>query len=156
MVMPDIESAQAGRDTGPLRIVQFNATFEGFGMVMDYVARHPPFSDFEAKTLVEAIHQQLRFGHNLVALNHGEIIGYAGWLLTSTEIAERWVAGQGGLIRKQGAEAQAAALTIVVSEDRAAITRLMRGARRLNPGKRAYFKRGADAHKSERKRSVRV
>ena len=32
----------------------------------------------------------------------------------------------------------------------------MRGARRLNPGKRAYFKRGADGNKPERKRSARI
>ncbi len=139
-----------------LRIVQFNATAEGFGMVMDYVGRQLPFARFEAGILIDAIYQQLSYGHNLIALRRDRLVGYAGWMLTSTELAEAWVAGHGKLIRKDGAEATAAALTIVASQDRAAIARLMRGARRLNPGKRAYFKRGADGNKPERKRSARI
>ena len=29
---------------GDLHVVQFNATYEGFGMVMDFVARRTPFA----------------------------------------------------------------------------------------------------------------
>lgn len=139
-----------------LQIVQFNATYQGFGMVMDYVARRMPFAGFEAGTLTDALHQQLKSGHNLVAIRRNKVVGYAGWLLTSHEIAEDWLADRAKLVRKQGDEATAAVLTIVIADDDAAIPRLIRGARRLNPGKRAYFKRGADRVKPVRKRSVRI
>jgi hypothetical protein len=141
---------------GELRIMQFNATPEGFGMIIDYVGRQNPFASFEAKVLIDALYQQLKHGHHLVAMRRNRIVGYAGWLLTSSEIAEGWIENRTSLIRKSDAEATAAALTIVASQDRAAITKLMRGARRLNPGKRAYFKRAASATKPARKRSARI
>jgi hypothetical protein len=139
-----------------LKVVQLNPTYEGFGMVMDYLSRRLPFAGFEAGLLTDAIHQQLKYGHHLVALRGDRVTGYAGWLLTSSEIAEAWVEDRGRLVRKEGNEATAAALTIVASEDRAAVAKLIRGARRLNPGKRAYFKRSASDVKPARKRSVRV
>ncbi len=152
--MSEVESDSVpARD---VKILQFNATYEGFGRVMDYVGRRMPFAGFESGVLVEAIYQQLKHSHHLVAMRGDKVIGYAGWMLTSIELAEGWLEGKASLVRKHGDEATAAALTIVASEDRAAITKLMRGARRLNPGKRAYFKRGADAVKPVRKRSARI
>ncbi len=148
------ESTPTARPDDDLRIVQFNATYEGFGMVMDYIARRMPFAGFDAGTLTDAIHQQLKFGHNLVALRNNQVVGYAGWLLTTPEIAEGWVEGRARLVRKYGDDAVAAALTIVAGEDRQVITRLIRAARRINPGKRAYFKREADTIKPARKRSL--
>ena len=142
--------------TEDLQIVQFNATYQGFGMVMDYVARRMPFAGFEAGTLTDALHQQLKSGHNLVAVRGNKIVGYAGWLLTSKEIAEAWLADRAKLVRKQGEEATAGVLTIVVSDDDAVVPRLIRAVRRLNPGRRAYFKRGADRNKPVRKRSLQA
>lgn len=153
MTEPQQSDADSGTEDG-VRIVQFNATYEGFGMVMDYIGRQLPFATYEAGTLTEALHQQLKFGHNLVALRNNKLVGYAGWLLTTTEIAEGWLVGSARLLRKHGAEAEAGVLTIVAGENSRIVARLIRGTRRLNPGKRAYFKREADNTKSARKRSL--
>lgn len=136
-----------------LQIVQFNATFEGFGMVMDYLCRTAPFSEFTSKTLADALHLQLKSGHHLVALRGGVVAGYAGWLMTSRAIAEAWVIDQGKLTAHH--DADAAALTIVAAGERAVVTRLIRGARDLNPGMRAYFKRGGEGGRPAVKRSLR-
>lgn len=135
-----------------LQIVQFNATFEGFGMVMDYLCRTAPFSGFLSKTLADALHLQLKQGHHLVAMRGGVVVGYAGWLITSKAIAEAWLAGRGRL--RPHPDADAAALTIVAGGERAVVTRLIRGARDLNPGMRAYFKRGGEGGRRSVKRSL--
>ncbi len=66
------------------------------------------------------------------------------------------MADRAKLVRKQGEEATAGVLTILISDEEAAVPRLIRAVRRLNPGRRAYFKRGADGTKPVRKRSVRA
>jgi len=136
-----------------LQVVQFNATFEGFGMVMDYLCRTAPFSEFTSKTLADALHLQLKSGHHLVALRGGMVVGYAGWLMTSKAIAEAWVLDQGKLTAHR--DADAAALTIVAADERAVVTRIIRGARELNPGMRAYFKRSRVGSRPPVKRSLR-
>lgn len=136
-----------------LQVMQFNATFEGFGMVMDYLCRQAPFSSFESKTLADALHLQLKDGHHLVAMRHGTVVGYAGWLMTSKAIAEAWVLDKGKLVPHR--DADVAALTIVAANERAVVTRLIRGARDLNPGMRAYFKRGGEGDRPAVKRSLR-
>lgn len=136
-----------------LQIVQFNATFEGFGMVMDYLCRTAPFSEFTSKTLADALHQQLKMGHHLVAMRQGVVVGYAGWLLTSKAIAEAWVADRGSL--RSHPSAEVAALTIVAADERPVVTRLIRGARNHNPDVRYYFKRGGDGERPGVKRSIR-
>jgi hypothetical protein len=136
-----------------LQIVQFNATFEGFGMVMDYLCRTAPFSGFTSKTLADALHQQLELGHHLVAMQRGIVVGYAGWLLTSQAIAEAWREDRDSL--KAHPSAEVAALTIVAANERPVVTRLIRGARNLNPDVRYYFKRGGEGERPGMKRWIR-
>lgn len=136
-----------------LQIVQFNATFEGFGMVMDYLCRTAPFSGFTSKTLADALHQQLKRGHHLVAMQGGVVVGYAGWLLTSEAIAEAWREDRGSL--KSHPSAEVAALTIVAADERPVVARLIRGARNHNPDVRYYFKRGGEGERPAVKRWIR-
>ncbi len=138
--MTDIGPA-AGEDQ--LRIVQLNSTYEAFGMVMDYLCRIQPFAGFEAKALGDAIIQQLRDSHHLVALRDRRVVGYAGWLMTTPEIAQSWLSGSGKLSSRKGPEACAAPLTIVTAPERATVTSLSRRARDINPkGTPVFFKRG--------------
>jgi hypothetical protein len=138
------------------RIVQLNLTPEALGLVIDFVGRRPPFSHFETGTLLEALGHQLRDQHHLVAFDGLKVVGYAGWMMTTTQIAEAWQRNEGGLVRRKGEDADAAVLTIVASIDKSITKRLMRGARELNPGRRAYFKRDANDTSRLRKISVRV
>jgi hypothetical protein len=140
---------EAGSD---LSVVQFNLTHEGFGLVLDFLSHRPPFAGYDLKTMAEAIRRQLHNGHHLVALRGTVIIGYAGWLLTTTEIGDAWLAGRGKLVAAPKERANAAALTTVAVRERAAVMPLIRGARDRNPGKRVFFKR--DGASGTRKTAV--
>lgn len=137
-----------------IEIVQLTATFEAFGLIVDFLARHPPFASFEARALAEAVQAQLRNRHHLIAMRGESVVGYAGWLLTTRPIGEAWVAGLGPLTPVAAERADAASLTIVVANEPSSIRRMLRGARVLNPGRRVYFKRDANGTQGVRKRSV--
>ena len=124
--------------------VQFNLTYEAFGLVLDFLSRTPPFGDYDLKTLSEAIRRQLHLGHHLVALRERSIVGYAGWLLTTEEVGEAWLEGRGRLAPVAPEYSNAAALTTVAVSDRAAVMPLVRGARDRNPNMRAFFKRDGE------------
>lgn len=139
-----------------IRIVQMNLTPEALGLVIDFVGRRRPFATFDALTLIDALGAQLRDQHHLVALDGRRVVGYAGWMMTTTAMAQAWLRNDGPLLRKSGPEADAPVLTIVASVNKAITARLMRGARELNPGRRAYFKRDSEDTDRRRKISVRV
>ncbi len=152
--MPDQDPSDR-QDSGAIRIVQLAGTFEAFGMVVDYLSRTAPFSEFVLGTLAGAIRQQLGAGHHFAAMSGTELVGYAGWLLTSDAVAQAWIDSNGPLLRVPPEQATAAALTTVAVTDPAATRRLMRGARELNKGKRVYFKRGSEGqNRPPRKTSV--
>lgn len=113
-----------------------------------------PFKDFEMGSLARAIREQLGTERHIAAMLGRDIVGYAGWILTSQEIAGAWVAGNGPLLDASGPDATAAVLTIVAVTDTRATPMLIRRARELNPGKRAYFKR--DNAVGVRKNSVLI
>lgn len=142
-------------ETG-VQIVQMNLTPEALGLVIDFVGRKPPFAGFEAFVLLEALRHQLRDQHHLVALEGMKVVGYAGWMTTNTDIARAWLEDRGPLIRRSGPDAEASVLTIVASANKSITTRLMRGARELNPGRRVYFKRDSNDTDRLRKVSLRI
>jgi hypothetical protein len=123
------------------KIVHLSGSYEAFGMVMDYLSRSEPYTGFELGNLSKAIRRQLRLGHHLAAMLGDQMVGYAGWLITSKEIAEAWREGKGLLKADPNGRRDAAALTIVAVTDTRATPGLIRRARQLNPGIRVYFKR---------------
>lgn len=137
-------------------ILQLHGSFEAFGVVFDYLSRIEPFSRFEVGHFSAIIRHQLKNGHHLVAMRGQTVVGYAGWLLTTTDIGDLWQQNLGRLDPVADDVSNAAALTVVTSRDRKVIARLIRGARTLNPGKRVYFKRQYDSDgQSVRKASVK-
>lgn len=152
--MPDQDPSDRP-DSGAIRIIQLGGTFEAFGMVVDYLSRTAPFSEFVLGTLADAIRHQLGAGHHFAAMSGTELVGYAGWLLTSDAIAQAWAESDRPLLRVPTEQATAAALTTVAVTDPAATRRLLRGAREVNKGKRIYFKRGSEGRgRTPRKTSV--
>lgn len=139
-----MKDQDAAAPAGAVQIVQLAGTFEAFGMVIDFLSRTPPFADFETRTVANAVRHQLGDGQHLAAMAGTRMVGYAGWMLTTEEIARAWAEARGELRRVPAERATAAALTIVAVTDPAVTRRLIRGARTLNPGKRAYFKRGTE------------
>ena len=135
-------------------LLTLNPTFEAFGAVIDFLSTMTPFRDFEMGPFARAVREQLGTERHIAAMLGGNIVGYAGWILTSHEVAAAWVAGNGPLHDASGPDAVAAVLTIVAVTDTRATPLLIRRARQLNPGKRAYFKR--DNAVGVRKNSVLI
>lgn len=145
---------QAKHSNRPV-ILQLHGSFEAFGVVFDYLSRTDPFTRFQVGHFSSIVRQQLKTGHHLVAMDGKTIVGYVGWMLTKKEIGDRWQNANGKLTPVAEGKADSAALTVVASENRSILLRLIRGARTLNPGKRVYFKREYDDEgKSARKSSV--
>ena len=111
------------------KIVHLSGTYEAFGVVMDYLSRSEPYAQFELGNFSKAVRRQLRLGHHLAAMLGEQMIGYAGWLLTSNEIAEAWKGGNGALKADPNGKTDAAALTIVAVTDERATPGLIRRAR---------------------------
>jgi hypothetical protein len=138
-----------------VKIVQLGGSFEAFGVIVDYLSRIQPFSRYDIGNFAMAVRQQLRNGHHLAAMRGMTVVGYAGWLLTSRAIAEEWLQSEGILRPVERHKADAAALTVVTTKERQVLLRLIRGARKLNPGIRVYFKRQyAQGSRGARKASV--
>lgn len=125
-------------------IVCLSASYEAFGMVMDFLAESDVFANFELGTLAGVVRRQLRDGNNLAGICNNQIVGYAGWLHTNESTGQEWMENRAILRPLKEAEADAAALTVVAVSDPKVTVRLMRGARELNKGKRVFFKRGYD------------
>jgi hypothetical protein len=137
-------------------ILQLHGSFEAFGIVFDYLSRTDPFTRFQVGHFSTIVRQQLKTGYHLVAMDGKTVVGYAGWILTTKEIGDRWQNADGKLTPVTESKADSAALTVVASKNRSILLRLIRGARTLNPGKRVYFKREYDdERKSMRKASVK-
>lgn len=149
------KSGPNSADSKEISIIVLAPSYEAFGMAIDFLARSDPFGSFEADTLANVVINQLKSGHNLAAIKDGEMIGYAGWLLTTEELGEEWTEGRAILRPLKNEKANAAALTVFSSGDAGATMRLIRGAREINKGVRVFFKRGYEGQlRDSRKNSV--
>lgn len=138
-----------------ITIIGLAPSFQAFGMVLDFLAETDPFGLFELSSIAPVIRTQLGAGHNLAAMQGDRMVGYAGWLLTTEVVGSEWMENRAILRPMTAAGSDAAALTIVASEDKSATIRMIRGARELNKGRRVFFKRGYDAQvKAGRKSTV--
>lgn len=158
MLEEEMKPANGDPSTDPAHavVLQLHSSFEAFGVVCDYLSRIEPFSHYEVGHFSTIIRHQLKGGHHLIAMRGQTVVGYAGWLLTTIEIGDLWQQNLGKLLPVADHLSNAAALTIVTSLEKRVITRLMRGARTLNPEKRVYFKRQYDGDdQSARKSSVK-
>jgi hypothetical protein len=138
------------------RIVELANTFEAFGMVIDFLSASLPFSSFELGPFSGVIRDQLSLAHNFTAIDpNNNIVGYAGWILTTRANAELWERDMGMLRAIVEPAADAAALTVVASNNKAATLALIRACRDRNKDIRVFFKRGYDGQmRTSRKSSV--
>lgn len=126
----------------PGEFVRLANSFEAFGMVLDLLSRQMPFRDFDLAQVAAAVRLQLKHRHHVAAMRGRTLVGYVGWMATRSDIGAGWLAGTEVLTPVDERAADALAVTIVVAlEPRLALS-LIREARKLNIGRRAYFKRG--------------
>lgn len=110
------------------------------GMTCEFVARFPPFNNFEFGSVVKSLLYQLDSGNHLVAGVDDRIVGYLGWISTTREIAEAWL-DQDAQLRPSFENIDAIAVTILAAEQPRYIGALIREAKIRHPGQSVYWKR---------------
>lgn len=100
------------------------------------------------------LRHQLETQCHLVAGYNDEIVGYLGWIRTTSQIAEAWVIDQGPLTAVN-TDVSAVAVTVLVASSPGYILPLMRHAKAAHPEVHVYWKRQFPDGKRPMKRSVR-
>ena len=129
---------------------QLVASMEALGLVMSFVAREPPFSEYRAGRLVAALKHQLSTRNHVCLLKDETLVGYCGWLRITVEQGESWLKGEGTLRPVDPARADAFALTIVSVASNDYLMPIIRACRRLHPDQRVFFKRDTAAGDSRK------
>lgn len=138
----------------PLQIRTLKPGFEALGVLMDFLAKDPPYAAMRAGDLLAAVTYQLASGLHVAGVEDKRMVAYCGWLHTSTAAGEAWLAGKGGLSAGSPAS-DAAALTIVKVAKAEFLLPMIRACRERNPGKRVFFKRDyAASERPSRKATV--
>ena len=137
-----------------LTIASFASTPLSLGLLCDFVSRFSPFDAFEFRQITVTLRHQLEAQCNLVAGCDDEIVGYLGWIRTTPQIAEAWLADQGPLTATAG-DAAAAVVTVVVATSPRFILPMIKHAKAAHPDIDVYWKRQFAAGKRPAKRSVR-
>jgi hypothetical protein len=84
--------------------------------ILEYLAASHPFDGYGLKSILEAVTTQMRTGCYAVALKDGKIIAYAGWILTTQEVADRWLQHEGQLTVEATAPSAAVFTILAVSQ----------------------------------------
>ena len=138
----------------PLTFTQLPPSPLSLGLAAQFVARFPPFDDFEFGMMVQTIRYQLETGNHLVAGLDDKIVGYLGWIRTTKAIAEAWL-DEDGPLHPALHNLTAVGVTVLAVEDAGTILPLIREAKRRNPGISVYWKRHAGDGTLAAKRRVR-
>jgi len=129
------------------------ASMETLGLVLAFLTRSKPFSEFPAGSLVSAVQHQLTERQHLCLIEGGRLAGYLGWVSVSQKIAQNWLENEGALDIAPSEKADASALTILSSLSGEGARAMIAAARDLHPGRRIYFRR-EDANGVVRKATV--
>jgi hypothetical protein len=138
-----------------LQIRSLRPGFDTLGVLVDFLAKEPPYAHMRAGDLLAALTYQLSAGLHAAGFESNQLVAYCGWLTTSTQTGEAWLAGKARLSAVPSVTADAVALTVVKATKPEYLLPMIRACRERNKGKRVFFKRDyAGAEKSTRKASV--
>lgn len=129
------------RSTQNLVLRQFKPSMEALGVVMSFIGREKPFSEFRVGKLLAAIKYQVATRNHVGLLSGNTLVGYCGWLPITTALGEKWIANKAELVPVPHEAADAVALTIVSVTSREHLLPMIRECRRMQPNRRVFFKR---------------
>ncbi len=109
------------------------------GLLARYVSANPPFNEFEFGPSITTLLHQINNDTHLVATRQDRIVGYLGWLHTSEEIARAWLDKSAPLTPDPAATA--IAVTLFLADEPGDVLRMIRAAKRSEPGVSVYWKR---------------
>lgn len=136
------------------KALQLRAGMEALGVVMSFVCREQPFSEFRAGTIMAALQHQLSNRCHLCLVQEERLVAYAGWLPIRASDGERWLRGEAELKPVPAAEADAVALTILSVAAPALIPVLLRACRPMARQCTVYFKRDYGGGRMKKSRIV--
>lgn len=118
-----------------------NAVY-ALGLALSFLAARSPFASYRAGQIVSSVTGQIRRGHYIFAMRGNRVVGYTGWGLCSSDIAERHLRGEYNPTFYDCREGDVVLLMIIASVDSTALRVMMRFMRALYPehsyaGKRA-------------------
>lgn len=108
--------------------------------ILEYLSASQPFDAYGLKSMLEAVTTQMRTGCYAVALKDDKIIAYAGWILTTRQVADRWLKNEGQLTVEVAAPG-AAVFTILAVSQTDLLLPIARHVRRKNGGLPVVWKR---------------
>ena len=114
---------------------------EALGVVLSFICRQTPYSEFRAAKIIRSVQHQLSSGCHVCLIEDERLVAYAGWLPVDPAVAERWLEGKATLEPVPSSSTDAAALTIVSLTKKSQIPQLIRACRKLAPQRDIYFKR---------------
>lgn len=123
------------------KAMQLKPTMEALGVVLAFICREQPYSEFRAAKIIAAVQHQLTARCHVCLIEDERLVAYAGWLPVTQGDAERWMAGESNLSPAPSSDTRVAALTIVSALGRRHVPLLIRECRRLLPQHAVYFKR---------------
>ena len=135
-----------------LEVRQFKPTHEALGILVNYLSATPPFENFRVRDFIRALKHQIAKGHHVCAFRNEKLVGYCGWLCTTSEAGEKWMNGGEDLKPVPDEEADAAALTIVRADEADVLQPMIRALRKIGKGKRIFFRRDYEADGQAQKR----
>lgn len=106
--------------------------------VLSGVARHPPFIAYSFGLMVHNLTEQLRHGANVLAIQDGRMVAYAGWLRVRRDEAAQWQAGARELPEADWARGDAAIVTVSVANRPAFLAPLLHGISHVCAGLPVY------------------
>lgn len=153
----DIEGTAAANRAGgkgPIICRQLQRPMLALGIAANLLRRKPPFSNFNFGRMTGVLIGQIRRNHYLISFRNGQPVGYVGWAVTTTEIAERWL--NEGYTPKyhECITGDCCVLLTVYSESPDITLYEIRQARRRYPNHRIYFMRDYAKKKKSRKAHV--
>ncbi len=135
-----------------IKITPLKPSQASLGVILNFLSKSEPFASHSLKAIAGAVRVQLETANHLVALDRETIVGYAGWMRVTSENADQWLKKEAQLVQAQAAQADAAALTMVVSGEKSVTRMLIRGARDRNKGVRVVFRRDYETSGKQTKR----
>jgi hemolysin-activating ACP:hemolysin acyltransferase len=117
-----------------VRIVQHSDRNAAIGLAVSFVAAKGPFASYPASRLVSSIVGQIERRHYAFAVHEGRVVGYIGWALCTSTVAEAWLAEGRTPTSEQCRNGEVMVPIIVVTEDSLALRPLIAVLSNLYPG----------------------
>lgn len=141
MPAPAASTPAPGAASGQVRLERGALNDTTLAAVLTQVARHPPFLQYSFGLMVHNLTEQLRHGANVMAIEQGRLVAYAGWIRVKGAEAAAWQHGLRDLPEADWNGGDSAIITVTVTDNPAVLLPLFRAVSHVSAGVRVYCMR---------------